>query len=94
MLTTDEPAAALGPSETRMVSDLILKLRDEAIGIFPGSHDMRDVFDLCDRVVVLNKGQAVGAQRIEEVSKGDVLSLIIKGEFPADWSARNLEAME
>ncbi len=91
ILIMDEPTAALGPSETAMVADLIVKLRDEGIGIFLVSHDMHDVFDLCDRVVVMNKGKVVGAHAIDEVSKDDVLSLIIKGELPADWSARNLE---
>ncbi|WP_199178676.1 ATP-binding cassette domain-containing protein [Acidimangrovimonas sediminis] len=90
ILIMDEPTAALGPSETAMVADLIRQLRDEGIGIFLVSHDMHDVFDLCDRVVVMNKGRLVGAHRIDEVTKDDVLSLIIKGELPADWSARNL----
>lgn len=94
VLIMDEPTAALGPSETAMVADLIRQLRAENIGIFLVSHDMHDVFDLCDRVVVMNKGRLVGAHRIEEVSKDDVLSLIIKGELPADWSARNLERMQ
>ncbi|WP_424932865.1 ATP-binding cassette domain-containing protein [Amaricoccus macauensis] len=92
VLIMDEPTAALGPSETAMVADLIRQLRAEGIGIFLVSHDMHDVFDLCDRVVVMNKGRVVGAHAIDEVSKDDVLSLIVKGELPADWSARNLEA--
>ena len=94
ILIMDEPTAALGPSETAMVADLIRQLRAEGIGIFLVSHDMHDVFDLCDRVVVMNKGKVVGAHAIEEVSKDDVLRLIVKGELPADWSARNLEAAQ
>ncbi|ROU00231.1 sugar ABC transporter ATP-binding protein [Histidinibacterium lentulum] len=90
ILIMDEPTAALGPSETKMVADLTLKLRDEGLGILLVSHDMHDVFDLCDRVVVMNKGRVVGSHAIDEVTKDDVLSLIIKGELPADWSARNL----
>ena len=94
ILIMDEPTAALGPSETAMVADLIRQLQSEGIGIFLVSHDMHDVFELCDRVVVMNKGQVVGAHAIDEVSKDDVLSLIVKGELPADWSARNLEPAE
>ncbi|PZX10851.1 monosaccharide ABC transporter ATP-binding protein (CUT2 family) [Palleronia aestuarii] len=91
ILIMDEPTAALGPSETAMVADLIRQLREEGIGIFLVSHDMHDVFDLCDRVVVMNKGRVVGSNRIDEVTKDDVLSLIIKGELPMDWQPRNLE---
>ena len=94
VLIMDEPTAALGPSETAMVADLIRKLRSDGIGIFLVSHDMHDAFELCDRVVVMNKGRVVGAHRIEEVTKDDVLSLIVKGELPGNWSARNLEAAQ
>ena len=46
----DEPCAALGPAETRMVLDTIRRLKAEGIGIFLISHDMSDVFEVCDRV--------------------------------------------
>ncbi|MES0882559.1 ATP-binding cassette domain-containing protein [Roseibium sp. SCP14] len=91
ILIMDEPTAALGPSETAMVGELIKRLRSEGIGIFLVSHDMHDVFELCDRVVVMNKGKNVGSHRIEDVTKDDVLSLIIKGELPHDWVPRSQE---
>ena len=89
ILIMDEPTAALGPAETAMVADLIRQLRSEGIGIFLISHDMHDVFDLCDRIVVMNRGRNVGGYCIEEVTKDDVLSLIIKGEMPDGWRPRN-----
>lgn len=88
VLIMDEPTAALGPSETAMVADLTLRLKEEGIGIFLISHDMHDVFDLCDRVMVMNKGRNVGAFKIEDVNKDDILSLIIKGTLPDDWAPR------
>mgnify|MGYP000586726667 CR=1 FL=1 len=88
ILIMDEPTAALGPHETRMVSELITQLKSEGIGIFLISHDMHDVFDLCDRVMVMNKGQNVGSFRIEDVNKDDILSLIIKGTLPDGWTPR------
>lgn len=94
ILIMDEPTAALGPSETSMVSDLVKKLRAEGIGIFLVSHDMHDVFELCESVMVMNKGRNVGSYKIEEVSKDDVLSLIIKGDLPDGWVPRNSEAVQ
>lgn len=91
ILIMDEPTAALGPSETAMVADLIKQLRSEGIGIFLVSHDMHDVFELCDRVMVMNKGRNVGTYAIDEVNKDDVLSMIIKGALPDNWVPRNLE---
>lgn len=93
-LIMDEPTAALGPAETAMVVELVRQLRREGVGIFLISHDMHDVFDLCDRVVVMNRGKNVGAYRIEDVSKDDVLSLIIKGALPDGWTPRYKERMQ
>ncbi|WP_409526036.1 ATP-binding cassette domain-containing protein [Nitrincola sp. MINF-07-Sa-05] len=93
ILIMDEPTAALGPSETAMVAELIKQLKTQGIGIFLVSHDMHDVFELCDRVMVMNKGRNVGTHDIDDVSKDDVLSLIIKGELPHGWVPRNCAAM-
>ncbi|MGL1920539.1 MAG: ATP-binding cassette domain-containing protein [Hyphomicrobiales bacterium] len=88
-LVMDEPTAALGPSETAMVKDLTIKLKSEGIGIFLISHDMADVFDLCDRVMVMKNGKDVGSFKIDEVTRDDILSLIIGGKLPDDWKPRN-----
>ncbi|MEQ5778380.1 sugar ABC transporter ATP-binding protein [Thalassospira sp. NFXS8] len=85
----DEPTAALGPSETAMVAELIEKLRERGIGIFLISHDMDDVCELCDRIVVMKNGRKVGEHQVGEVNKDDILSLIIKGELPDNWVPRN-----
>lgn len=89
ILIMDEPTAALGPSETAMVVDLTRQLRAEGIGIFLISHDIHDVFDLCDRIMVMKNGRNVGVHRIEDVTKDDMLSLIIAGHFPDGWTPRN-----
>lgn len=89
ILIMDEPTAALGPSETVMVKDLTKQLRAEGIGIFLISHDMHDVFELCDRIMVMKNGRNVGMYPIEDVTKDDVLSLIILGRLPKDWQPRN-----
>jgi len=89
ILIMDEPTAALGPAETAMVAELTQQLRAEGIGIFLISHDLHDVFELCDRVMVMKNGRNVGTHRTEEVSKDDVLSLIILGQLPEGWQPRN-----
>ncbi len=82
ILIMDEPTAALGVQETQMVAELIQQLKSEGLGIFLISHDIHDVFDLADRVTVLKNGKLVGTERVEDVSKDDVLSMIILGENP------------
>jgi len=83
ILIMDEPTAALGPQETAQVGELVLQLKNEGIGIFLISHDIHDVFDLADRVVVMKNGQVVGSAATGDVSKDDVLGMIILGKCPA-----------
>ena len=83
ILIMDEPTAALGPQETEQVSELIQQLKKEGIGIFLISHDIHDVFDLAARVAVMKNGQMVGYARTEDVSKDEVLGMIIMGKCPA-----------
>ena len=82
ILIMDEPTAALGPQETAQVGELIKQLKSEGIGIFLISHDIHDVFDLADRVVVMKNGQVVGQARTSDVTKDEVLGMIIMGKVP------------
>jgi D-xylose transport system ATP-binding protein len=82
ILVMDEPTAALGPQETAQVGELIKQLKSEGIGIFLISHDIHDVFDLADRVVVMKNGKVVGQARTSEVTKDEVLGMIIMGKVP------------
>jgi len=82
ILIMDEPTAALGPQETAQVGDLIKQLKSEGIGIFLISHDIHDVFDLADRVCVMKNGQVVGTAKTSDVTKDEVLGMIIMGKCP------------
>ncbi len=82
ILIMDEPTAALGPQETAQVGELIKQLKADGIGIFLISHDIHDVFDLADRVVVMKNGQVVGSARTSDVTKDEVLGMIILGKVP------------
>lgn len=82
VLIMDEPMAALGPAETRQVGELVGELKRQGIGIFLISHDIHDVFDLADRVAVMKNGKLVGTARVGDVTKDDVLGMIILGKCP------------
>jgi D-xylose transport system ATP-binding protein len=82
ILIMDEPTAALGPAETAQVGELVKQLKAQGIGIFLISHDIHDVFDLADRVSVMKNGRLVGTARTAEVTKDEVLQMIILGTCP------------
>jgi D-xylose transport system ATP-binding protein len=82
ILIMDEPTAALGPQETAQVAALITKLKADGLGIFLISHDIHDVFELADRICVMKNGRVVGTAHVADVSKDDVLGMIILGKCP------------
>ncbi|MBI4921637.1 MAG: sugar ABC transporter ATP-binding protein [Devosia nanyangense] len=82
ILIMDEPTAALGPQETAQVGELIKQLKADGIGIFLISHDLHDVFDLSDRIVVMKNAQVVGSVNTSDVTKDEVLGMIILGKLP------------
>jgi len=82
ILIMDEPTAALGPQETKMVGELIAELKRQGIGIFLISHDIHDVMELCDRVSVMKNGQLVGTENVADVTDDEILGMIILGKKP------------
>ena len=90
ILIMDEPTAALGPAETAQVRDLVAQLKSEGIGIFLISHDIHDVFDLADRISVMLQGKLVGTVNKHEVTKDEVLGMIIMGKKPNEVSQKEL----
>jgi D-xylose transport system ATP-binding protein len=90
ILIMDEPTAALGPAETAQVRDLINQLKAEGIGIFLISHDIHDVFDLADRISVMLQGKLVGTVAKADVTKDEVLAMIIMGKRPGEATASEM----
>ncbi len=90
VLIMDEPTAALGPAETQQVRELVTQLKSEGIGIFLISHDIHDVFDLSDRISVMLQGKLVGTVRKDDVTKDEVLAMIIMGKQPGEISQTEL----
>ncbi len=68
----DEPMAGLNPSETQKILDLIKRVRDERnISILWVEHKVDAVFDICDRVVVLDYGVKIADGKPQEIAKDE-----------------------
>jgi D-xylose transport system ATP-binding protein len=93
ILIMDEPTAALGPAETAQVRDLVTQLKSEGIGIFLISHDIHDVFDLSDRIAVMLQGRLVGIVNRDDVTKDEVLAMIIMGKKPGEITEKEIEEL-
>jgi D-xylose transport system ATP-binding protein len=72
----DEPTAALGVPQTRQVLDLIRKLRERDLGIVVITHNLANVFEVADRIVVLRLGRVAGDFAASETTEEHVVSAI------------------
>ena len=77
----DEPTAALGVAQTRQVLDLIKTLRSQGLGVVVISHNLADVFEVCDRIIVLRLGRRVASFDVHDVDRERVVSAITGAEF-------------
>jgi ABC-type sugar transport system ATPase subunit len=59
LVIMDEPTAALGVAQTRMVLDLIKRLADGTVTVLMISHNLNDVFEVADQIAVLRLGRMV-----------------------------------
>ncbi|MFD7029834.1 ABC transporter ATP-binding protein [Streptomyces sp. NPDC059917] len=57
LILLDEPTAGMNPQETRATEELIFAIRDQGIAVLVIEHDMRFIFNLCDRVACLVQGE-------------------------------------
>lgn len=72
----DEPTAAISVRQVAEVLGLIRRLRDSGMAVILISHRMPDVFDVCDRVIVMRRGRKVADKAIANTSPVEVTGLI------------------
>lgn len=79
----DEPTAALGVVQTRQVLQLIRRLREQGLAVVVISHNLADVFEVVDRVIVLRLGKRVGTYDIKTSTPEQIVAAITGAEFGA-----------
>src|SRR5207253_9538887 len=75
----DEPTAALGVVQTRMVLDLARRLRDRGLAVMVISHNLNDVFEVADRIAVLYLGRMVVQDRVSAFDRQSVVDYMTTG---------------
>ena len=79
LLIMDEPTAALGVPEQRNVMDLIKKLKEQKVSIIFISHNLTDIFQASDRIVVLRRGIKAGERLIKDTNSDEIVKLMVQG---------------
>ncbi|MBW4441343.1 MAG: ATP-binding cassette domain-containing protein [Plectolyngbya sp. WJT66-NPBG17] len=77
----DEPTAALGVAQTRQVLNLIQRLKQQGLAVVVISHNLHDVFAVCDRAVVMRLGQRSATFNIKNSTSEQVVAAITGAEY-------------
>jgi ABC-type sugar transport system ATPase subunit len=79
LVIMDEPTAALGVAQTRQVLDLIKRLSSRGVAVMVVSHNLNDVFEVADRVVILYLGRMVASGPISDFDPSSVVDYMTTG---------------
>ena len=88
LVIMDEPTAALGVSQTKLVLELIRTLADRGIAVLVISHNLMDVFSVADRIAVMYLGAIVHQGPIANYDTTSAVELITTGESKSIASSR------
>ncbi|MEV8533039.1 ABC transporter ATP-binding protein [Streptomyces sp. NPDC051211] len=80
LILLDEPTAGMNPQETRATEELIFAIRDQGIAVLVIEHDMRFIFNLCDRVACLVQGEKLIEGTATEVQSDERVIAAYLGE--------------
>lgn len=69
LLILDEPTSGLDPVSTKEVKTLVKKLAEGGMSVLTTSHLLADAQDICDRVLILNKGQSVAEGEVSSLGE-------------------------
>ena len=81
VVVLDEPTAALGVAQSRQVLDLICRLKQQGLGVVVISHNLADIFEVVDRIIVLRLGRRVATFDVRAASREQVVGAITGAEF-------------
>lgn len=79
----DEPTAALGVAQTRQVLNLIKRLREQGLAVVVISHNLHDIFEVSDRIIVMRLGQRVRTFETQNSTRESVVGSITGADAAA-----------
>ena len=83
LIILDEPTAALGVQETARVEEIIRGLKARGVPLIIISHNLRQVFDLVDRIYVFRQGRIICSRLKSETTPEEIVGLITGAIDPA-----------
>ena len=80
LIIMDEPTMALSVRERHRVLELAKETREKGISVIFISHNIHIVYDICDRIVIMERGEKIGDFKKAEIDVEDLVELIREGK--------------
>lgn len=81
----DEPTAPLTENETKVLYEIIQKLKEKGVTIIYISHRLEEIFEVCDRVTVFRDGQYITTREVKDSDKDLLISLMVGRELGEEF---------
>lgn len=91
VLIMDEPSAAIGVNDVKILFNIIRKLKERGVTVIYISHRMEEVFEIADRVSVLRDGCYVGTKDMKDTNEKDLIHMMVGRELNATFPKRDTE---
>ena len=88
ILILDEPTAPLTAKEIAILFKIIDRLKRQGVSVVYISHRLEEVFEICDRAVIIRDGEKVGETLIEDTSRAQLIKMMIGRELMTLFPAR------
>jgi ribose transport system ATP-binding protein len=85
IIMMDEPTSALTESEIKQLFAAIHGLKQKGVSIIYISHRMEEIFEIGDRVTILRDGKRIGTRAIAEVSRPELIRLMVNRELKEQY---------
>jgi ribose transport system ATP-binding protein len=80
VIILDEPTSSLEPTEVEQLFRVIRILRDDGVALLYVSHDLDEIFDLCDQVTVLRDGRCVHTGPVADITRLELVATMLGRE--------------
>lgn len=77
LLIMDEPTASLSKEEVASLFDLVRSLKTEGIAVILITHHLHEIFEVCDRLIVLRDGEYVGASDMNQINEAGLVEIML-----------------
>jgi len=93
LIIIDEPFTSLDPINTQLVKDLMGELHEQGVTLIMSTHQMHQVEELCDRILLINEGKNVLYGNLESIRRehaGNAVMVRVPGEIPKISSVESM----